>query len=86
MLVGHRHNISSIQFSPDGKRVATGANDSVKVWDFATRRELLTLETYGWYNRQVEWSPDGNSILLISGGGKLSLWRVPTMEQIQAAD
>ena len=77
-LVGHRHDISSIQFSPDGKRVATGANDGVKIWDFATRRELLTLETHGWYHRQVEWSPDGNSILVISGSGKLSLWRVPT--------
>lgn len=85
-LIGHRHNVSSIKFSPDGTRVATGANDSVKVWDFASRRELMTLETNDWYNRQVEWSPDGNSILVISGPGKLSLWRVPTKEEILAAD
>ena len=87
-LIGHRYGVNSIQFSPDGKRVATSAtqSESVKVWDFATRRELLTLETYGWYHRQVEWSPDGNAILLIGGVGQLSLWRVPTMEEILAAD
>ena len=76
-LVGHRHIVCSIRFSPDGTRVATGANDSVKVWDLASRRELLSLETNDWYNRQVEWSPDGNSILVISGHGKLSVWRLP---------
>jgi len=31
---GHTHSVSSLAFSPDGKRVVTGSRDKlVKIWD-----------------------------------------------------
>ena len=46
-LRGHESNVSSVAFSPDGKRIASGSqDDTVKVWDAATGRETLTLREH----------------------------------------
>lgn len=84
----HMGSVHSVQFSPDGTRVATsgGPGESVKIWDLATQQELVTLVVDGFYFHPVEFSPDGNAILAINGNGKLNLWRVPTWEEIHAAE
>lgn len=77
----HVSHLCSVRFSPDGKRLAStgnGEREAVKLWDVASRRELLTLRTPGASHRQIEWSPDQKAIFLDSGGGgRLSVWRVP---------
>ena len=40
-LKGHRGGVSSVAFSPDGKRGVSGSHDrSVKLWDFETGAEV----------------------------------------------
>jgi WD40 repeat protein len=44
---GHKEAISSLAFSPDGKRLATGDEKIVKIWDISSRDEMLiTSEAY----------------------------------------
>ena len=38
-----------------------------------------------WYNGEIEWSPNGDSLLLI-GGETLQLWHVPALEDIERED
>ena len=87
-LAGHTQHIGDVKFSPDGKRLASAGTfyNALKVWDVDSGRELANFNAavgYGFSNRQVEWSPCGDSILLMGGNGDVTIWRVPTLEQIE---
>jgi WD40 repeat protein len=63
---GHTVVVREIEFSPDGRRIATASDDyTVKLWDAKTGDEVLTL----WGQGGIVWvafSPDG--LRLMSGG------------------
>ncbi len=79
---GHAYMILGVAFSPDGKRIASGSFEMVKVWDLATRKEILSLQGNTGYAR-VAFSPDGKRIA--SGGldQTVKVWDVapPQSEQ-----
>jgi WD40 repeat protein len=67
-LTGHLDSVSSVVFSPDGHRIASGSSDStVQVWDAASGEPVgPPLFAQIWVG-SVAFSPDGNRI--VSGGG-----------------
>ena len=85
-LAGHIQHIGAVRLSPDGKRLASGGHtgtDALKIWDFESRREIMSLTVEGaWSSRHIEWSPDGNSIMLLTGDSIISIWRAPSLEEI----
>ena len=43
-LTGHSREVYSVAYSPDGKHIVTGSEDStVKVWDSQTGKEVSVL-------------------------------------------
>ncbi len=71
-LKGHTHTISSIAYSPDGRRVASASLDrSLRLWDVETRRELARVDGQGWCNEAV-FSFDGTLVLVGGGAEKTS--------------
>ncbi len=74
-LKGHVGFVSSVAFSPDGKRVLTGSYDkTAKIWDAETGQELLTLKGHGNYVSSVAFSPDGKRVLTGSRDGTAKIW------------
>jgi WD40 repeat protein len=60
-LTGHTSWVSSVAFSPDGKRIVSGSQDgTVKVRDAATGKETLSLKGHIHWVYGVAFSPDGD--------------------------
>jgi len=58
-LVGHEDRVGSVDFSRDGRTIASGSHDkTVRLWNTADRRQRLVLEHHDKVH-SVSLSPDG---------------------------
>ena len=53
--------VAAVAWSPDGKRIATGVDDGVRVWDAVTGENVLSLK-HDHRVKSVAWSPDSSRI------------------------
>lgn len=87
---------SRLDFSRDGRRlVAAMLNDTVKIWDTTTGKEIINFKEYagkaklGRLKDELRFSPDGKMVAALSGenvlknGADLELWEVSSGESIQ---
>jgi WD40 repeat protein len=88
-LPGRSGVIRGAALSPDGRRWATGGyepTEAVKLWDPGVHRELLTLRGSGRFFVDVNFSPDGNTVVASGRLGFANLWHAPSWEDIEAAE
>jgi WD40 repeat protein len=78
--------VASAAFSPDGHFVITGnSGDTTMMWEVSTGREVARFtgeKADIWFIDQVEFSPDGRTILSRSSNG-VRLWDARSKRQIQ---
>ena len=56
-------------YSPDGKRVVTcGWSKTARIWDLASGKEVLAIDTPGDYVFAAAFSPDGKHVVLGGNG------------------
>jgi WD40 repeat protein/serine/threonine protein kinase len=82
-LQGHSNYVTSVSFSPDGRRIVSGSGDNtLKVWDAETGQETLTLEGHTDPVMSVSFSPDGRRIASGSFDNTLKVWDVETGQEM----
>jgi WD40 repeat protein len=75
VLRGHKDFVSSIAYSPDGTKIASGSWDkSVMIWDTTTGQLLKRLGDHRAGVTNISFSPDGQLLAVGTQDGALQLW------------
>lgn len=77
-LAGHTGKLFTLAFSPDSALLASGAIDenTVRVWDVASGRQLRALSDHAGWIRAVAFAPDGKTLASGSFDSTVKLWDV----------
>lgn len=73
-LNGHQRQIAHVAFSPDGRRLASGAFDSsVRIWDGRTGAFVATLRGHVGAVYRLCWSADSRMVVSASKDGTVKV-------------
>jgi parallel beta-helix repeat protein len=83
-LTGHTDPVRSVAFSPDGRLLASGSYDNtIKLWEVASGREVRTLTGHTGDVTSVAFSPDGRLLASGSVDDTIKLWDVATGREVR---
>ena len=86
-LGGFLHGVAGFSFSPDGQRLAAGSSgeEAIRLYEMERHQPLITFRAEG-----VGFSPafdsSGDVLAAMNADGKLSVWRAPSWQAIQAVE
>ena len=81
LLTGHKEEVTTVAFSPDGTKLASGSGfhfpGTLKLWDVDTGQNIDTFQVEGGSTDSISFSPDGKMLAWAD-----RLWDVDTGQQL----
>lgn len=82
-LVGHSAGVIACSVSADGKRAVSGSEDqTLKVWDLESGRELFTLSGHSSRVMACSVSADGKRAISVSSDRMLKVWNLESRREL----
>jgi WD40 repeat protein len=82
-LAGHTDIVHSVQFSPDGARLATASQDgTARIWDLASRREIFKIPVGASENIAIAFSPDGKRLAATGIENTVTIWDTESSKEL----
>ncbi|CAI8052658.1 Notchless protein homolog 1 [Geodia barretti] len=82
-IPGHSEAVIAVQFSPDGRSLASGSGDTtVRLWDIFTETPLHTCKAHKHWILCIAWSPDGKRLASGCKNGQVCVWEAETGRQV----
>jgi WD40 repeat protein len=82
-LEGHKSNVQSLAFSPDGQYFLSTSRDStVILWDGRSGARLRDFTGVTGWVFAAQFAPDGRRVLISTSEGAVQLWHVATGEKL----
>jgi WD40 repeat protein len=80
-LMRHENRVTFADFSPNGRWVATGAEDNAaRIWDARTGYPVTERLMHQGTVTSVIWLPDSQRLLTSSADGRVRIWPLPETE------
>ena len=78
---GHKVEITDVEFTRNGQRIATSSLDgTVRIWDVKTGLEVLTLDEHTGGVEGLGFSPDGWRLASANHDGTIRVWDARPVE------
>ncbi len=86
-LEGNADWVNAVSFSPDGQYALSGAaNNTIKLWEVVTGREIQTFHGLTEQPISVALSPDGDQLVSETSDGIVRLWDVDSGDAIRTVE
>ena len=86
-LAGHRSEVRSVAFSPDGKNLATGSDDKiVQLWQVGSGKNIRAFSGHQNTILSVAFSSDGKTLASGSSDNSVRLWQINSGREIRSLE
>ena len=82
-ITGHNGGVNTIRFTPDGRRLVSSDERTVKWWDLETGRLQFSLDAHNENIPFLGQTPDEGTLITGSRDGYVKLWRTVPPDRVE---